>query len=76
MKIKAAQLSAEHIGKDIIAVDIDGVEIHAELRQIYHTSTETWINTNPLGYDPYNHGDGATDEWGLPQDSEVLIIQR
>lgn len=48
--------------------------MHAEVRQIYHTGGETFINTNPLDF--WENGDrcnGAADEWSLDKFADVEL---
>lgn len=71
--IRAGRLHAGHIGMTLRGIDTKGREIHAELRQISHTSSETFINTNPLDYDTLRDGSGAEDEWLLDADERVSL---
>lgn len=71
--IRAGRLHAGHIGMTLRGIDARGREVHAELRQVSHTSSETFINTNPLDFDPLRDGCGAEDEWLLDANEEVTL---
>lgn len=71
--IRAGRLHAGHIGMTLRGTDAKGREVHAELRQVSHTSSETFINTNPLDYDPLRDGSGAEDEWLLDANEQVSL---
>lgn len=72
-RIAAGRLHAGHIGLTLRGVDARGREVHAELRQVAHTSSETFINTNPLDFDPLRDGCGAMDEWLLNANEQVTL---
>lgn len=71
--IRAGRLHAGHIGMTLRGTDAKGREVHAELRQVYHTSSETFISTNPLDFDPFRDGSGAADEWLFNANEQVTI---
>ena len=50
--IPAGRLHAGHIGMTLRGIDSEGREVHAELRQVYHTSSETIIDTIRDEYGP------------------------
>lgn len=72
-RIAAGRLHAGHIGMTLRGVDAKGREVHAELRQVSHTSSETYINTNPLDFDTLRDGCGAMDEWLLDANAKVEL---
>ena len=71
--IRAGRLHAGHIGMTLRGIDARGREVHAELRQISHSSSETFINTNPLNFDTLRDGSGAEDEWLLDANEQVTL---
>lgn len=71
--IPAGQLHAGHIGMTLRGVDVKRREVHAELRQVSHTSSETFINTNPLDFNSLRDGCGAVDEWLLDANEKVTL---
>ena len=71
--IRAGRLHAGHIGLTLRGTDAKGREVHAELRQVSHTSSETFINTNPLDFDTLRDGCGAMDEWLLDANERVSL---
>lgn len=71
--IRAGRLHAGHIGMTLRGTDAKGREVHAELRQVSHTSSETFINTNPLDFDTLRDGSGAMDEWLLDANEPVSL---
>lgn len=71
--IRAGRLHAGHIGLTLRGIDAKGREVHAELRQVSHTSSETFINTNPLDFDTLRDGCGAMDEWLLDANERVSL---
>ena len=72
-RIAAGRLHAGHIGLTLRGIDVKGREVHAELRQGSHTSSETFINTNPLNFDTLRDGCGAMDEWLLDANEQVTL---
>ena len=71
--IRAGRLHAGHIGMTLQGTDARGREVHAELRQVSHTSSETFIATNPLDFDTLRDGSGAADEWLFDANEQVTI---
>ena len=71
--IRAGRLHAGHIGLTLRGIDAKGREVHAELRQVSHTSSETFINTNPLDFDTLRDGSGAEDEWLFDANERVSL---
>lgn len=71
--VLAGQLHAGHIGMTLRGIDARGHEVHAELRQVYHTSSETIIDTNPLDFDTLRDGCGAMGEWALDAHERVSL---
>ena len=71
--IAAGRLHAGHIGLTVRGIDAKGREVHAELRQVSHTSSETFINTSPLDFDTLRDGCGAMDEWLFDASEKVAL---
>ena len=71
--VLAGHLHAGHIGMTLRGIDVKGHEVHAELRQVYHTSSETIIDTNSLDFDTLRDGCGAMDEWALDAHEQVSL---
>ena len=71
--IPAGRLHSGHIGMTLRGIDSEGSEVHAELRQVYHTSSETIIDTTPLNFDTPRDGGGVMDEWVLDANEQVTL---